>query len=265
VHGLTSLQDTVYVKLGGSFITIKDKPVTLRRESLNAVAEILRQVYGRVRLILGNGGGSFAHYAVRKYCGDSRVDCVVKCHQATRLLNRIITDHLVEAGIPASSIQTSAVITVSQGGEFKVFPDPVYNFISAGLIPLLYGECIPCSNGYHVVSTEKVFELLAESIKPARIVLLTDVKGVYTCNPSRCSDPVLIKSINKNNISQVLEQLSREKNSDATGGIYSKVKSMYELSERLGVRVIIVSGFSKQDAVNAILHGEISEGTIIEP
>ncbi|ADV65344.1 isopentenyl phosphate kinase [Desulfurococcus mucosus] len=260
-----ALRGVVYVKLGGSFITVKEKPVTLRKDALDAVAAVLKQVHGEVGLILGNGGGSFAHYAVKKYCVNDPVQCVVKCHQSTRLLNRMVVDHLVALGVPASSLQTSAIVSASPGGGYRVFPDPVYNYLSLGLIPVVYGECIPSERGYSVVSTEKVFELLAESIKPLRIVLVTDVKGVYTCNPYTCENPELIRRINSGNMEEVLELLSREEGRDATGSIYGKVKSMSALSRRIGVKVIIVSGFDQKGLADAIVKGEVEEGTVIEP
>jgi len=262
---MRTIREAVYVKLGGSFITVKDKPVTLRREALDYVIEIIKRVYGRVDIILGNGGGSFAHYTVKKYCGENPQLCIARCHQSTRLLNRLLVDYLVAHDIPATSVQTSSIISADSNELFKVFPDPLLNLLQIGVIPVVYGECIPYGENHIVVSTERVFELLAKYIRPSRIILLTDVEGVYTCNPSKCSDPELITRINSDNVNKVLEILSEDKARDATGGMYGKVESMVNLSRSLGVKVIVLSGFNTSEVVKAILSGEASRATIIEP
>ncbi|MCY0868070.1 MAG: isopentenyl phosphate kinase [Desulfurococcus sp.] len=256
--------ELVYVKLGGSLITVKSKPVTVKSEALDTVVKALRRVYGRVGLVLGNGGGSFAHYAVRRYCNGDPAICISKCHQSTRLLNRLIVDYLVSSGIPASSVQTSAFITVKPGGGFQVFYEPVASLLSLNVIPVVYGECLPSDEGPVVISTEEVFGLLAEVLKPSRIVLLTDVKGIYTCNPSKCSNPELVRRIDKSNLSLILDNLREEAKADVTGSIYGKIESMSRLSSKLGVRVIMTSGFNADEVVSAILKGEVGEGTVIE-
>lgn len=254
----------IFVKVGGSFITQKDVPVKINTSALRALAEILHRVRGRVRVVLGNGGGSFAHYTVLKYQKSPPHTLLVKCHQATRSLNRIIVDYLVESGIPATSVQTSAIICGSDG-DFEVFSKPIEVLLSNDIIPVVYGECVIGGKGISVISTEKVFELLSRHIKVSRIVLLTDVSGIYTCNPRTCRDAKLINKITPENVHHVLEILKSTSISDATGGVYGKVLVMSTFSFRTGIEVVITSGFDVESATQAI-EGLIPErGTIISP
>jgi isopentenyl phosphate kinase len=254
----------VYVKLGGSFITYKDRPYSINYEALDRVVEILGRVIGRGKLILGNGGGSFAHYTVLKYRDSDPADTLVFCQNSTRRLNSILVDHLVRHGFRVASIQTSTVL-FEDGDRYVFNPRPVSLALGANIVPILYGECIFSTRSvYRVVSTEEVFRVMTSYFKPQRIVLLTDVNGVYSCDPRRCGEPVLFETINRDNIDKILKALKRSTGLDATGGIYGKVRTMADLSRELGVKIYITSGFDIDSSIKAILgEGDIN-GTIID-
>ncbi len=262
--GFNETNAYVYVKLGGSFITYKEKPFSINYEALEKTIEILYNVRDKVKLILGNGGGSFAHTVVKAYKGKNPVLTLTMCQNSTRKLNTIIVNYLVSHGIQATSIQTSAVI-IEENTTYRVFPDPISFALRNNIIPVLYGECIFSTNTiYKIVSTEEVFKILARHFKPQHIVLLTDVEGVYTCNPSTCSEAKLIRYIGNDNLEQVLETLESTSASDATGSIYGKVLLMSKLSRELNVKIYIVSGFNVEEAINAILGKEPNIGTVID-
>ncbi|MGB9827235.1 uridylate kinase [Thermosphaera chiliense] len=257
-------RDVVFLKAGGSFITFKDKPVSVNYEALKALAEALRATHKEVSIVLGNGGGSFAHHAVLKHGLENPVKLMVKCQQATRLLNRLIVDYLLLNDIPVTSLQTSAVIGYGKG-SLRAFTPPLVNLVGNGVIPVLHGECILTENGsVEIFSTEKVFEVVANILKPSRILLLTDVEGVYTCDPKKCSTPELIKRIDSSNLNAVLESLKSDVSRDATGGMYSKIMSMSELSRKTGAKVIVTSGFNHENVVNAIRGVTPERSTVIE-
>lgn len=258
---------TVFLKIGGSFITFKDKPVTLNHTALYSLVDILHRVLrDRISILAGNGGGSFAHYVVGKYMSTYSNLLLVKCHESTRLLNRIIVDYLVENKIPATSIQTSAFVYYDEEREyFEVFYKPIQILLENGVIPVVYGECIATRRGPLVISTEKVFELIAKYVKPERIVLLTDVDGIYTCNPKRCENPVLIERISSSNLDQVLGELKKYEKADITGSVYGKVLSMSNLARSLGIEIVILSGFNVKSVLDAIHGGYPSRATLITP
>ncbi len=255
--------EPVFVKLGGSFITYKDKPFSINYRGLENIVEILYRVNGKVDLLLGNGGGGFAHYTVNKYSGSDTLRLITMCQDSTRMLNHIIVDYLARHGFNIVSIQTSAVIIRDKEG-YSVFIKPIHRSLELGLIPVIYGECIFSSNGYEIISTEKVFEILSEYIQPHHIVLITNVDGIYSCDPVKCSEPVLIRYIDHGNLDEVLDMLMESSSRDATGSIYGKVSSMARLSEKIGVKIHIVSGYNIDDAVKAILGQEFSRGTTID-
>lgn len=254
----------VLVKAGGSFLTVKNKPVTIRADAFDSLVAILKGVIGKVNIILGNGGGSFAHYAVSAYKGRSPAELLTKCHQATRSLNRLVVDYLVQNGLHASSLQTSAILSFVDG-KVEVFDKPIIEMIRVGVIPVVYGECIPYDGGIRIVSTEEALRAIARVLRPSRVVLLTDVDGVYTCDPKSCPDARLLEEINSSNLNEVLEGLKGYAGADQTGGIYGKVRSMAEFSRELGVDVYITSGFDIESSIDAILGRRPRKGTRIAP
>jgi isopentenyl phosphate kinase len=264
-EGVIKLSETiraVYVKAGGSFITFKDRVFSVNYEALDSLVRIFRNIFNSgLKIILGNGGGSFAHPVVEALKGNGLRELLVHCQRATRRLNSIIVDMLLDAGIPAASVQTSAIIVDGR----SVFIDPLTRALENNIIPVVYGECIySARREYRVLSTEEVFMLLSQHIRPLRMVLLMGVDGVYDCDPSTCSSPKLIPIINKHNYKEVIRTLSGAGGIDVTGGIKAKVEHMMHYSTIYRVPVFLVSGFNAEEAVNAIVKGSIGRGTIIK-
>jgi isopentenyl phosphate kinase len=262
-----SFGDLVFVKIGGSFITYKDVFWSVNYGSLMNTYRILTGVLSRrsdLKILLGNGGGSFAHPVVRFFMNKGNDLLLTECWRATKTLNNIIVNYLIDHGLRVAGLQTSALIYCDSNG-FHVVVKPIEHLLRIGIIPSIYGDCIiDLVNGVRVLSTEEVFNILADHLPVKRIVLLTDVNGVYTCDPKKCSNAELIRIINRENIDEVLNMLSSNRGSDVTGSIYGKVKYMAEISLRHKIPVLIVSGNNVGEAIRAISDGVISEGTVID-
>lgn len=251
-----------YIKIGGSFITYKDKPFSINYSALENIINILHRVKDK-RIILGNGGGSFAHTIVDRLRNMEPRTLLVHCQNTTRRLNTFIVNYLVEHGLDVVGLQTSAVI-YEEHGEYIINTKPLEFILDNNAIPILYGECIFSNTSvYRIVSTEEVFKILSKYFKPSHIVLLIDYSGVYTCDPRECERAELIKYINSSNIDKVLNKLSKTICKDATRSIYGKVEEMAKLSRELGVKIYIVSGFDQDNAVKAIHRDNNVTGTVI--
>ncbi len=263
---MNNKRQLIFVKIGGSFITYKDKPFTIDYRALESLAKILKKVieHDGIRILLGHGGGSFAHPVVEMFKKSSdRVKAIVYCQKATRHLNKIILDYLVDEGIPVVQAQTSMVICCSD--ELRVNIEPIVNALNNNLIPVIYGECIHDKNNvYTVYSTEKIFKVLIENnLQPNRIVFLERVPGVYNKDPFLYKDAVLIKEINRRNIDLIKEGLGGSKGIDVTGGMASKILLALEIAKKYRIPSIVVSGFNIEDSVKAIISGNPGTGTVI--
>ncbi|MDH3677503.1 MAG: gamma-glutamyl kinase, partial [Nitrosopumilus sp.] len=90
----------ILIKLGGSIITNKQKPLTPRKKTIDNLAKNLKKI--KEPLIIVHGGGSFGHYWSVKYDMhtkpkkyDSRGVSVVKNSMIE--LNKIILDALLKS------------------------------------------------------------------------------------------------------------------------------------------------------------------------
>jgi isopentenyl phosphate kinase len=288
------METLVFLKLGGSLITDKDRPHTARLEVLERLAEEVaqareaqareakareaqareaqaREAQAReadargalpgLRLVLGHGSGSFGHTAARKY--GTRLG--VHTHQdwagfaevwkEARALNQIVIDALAAAGIPVIAFPPSASVIAQDGQVLRWDLSPLQAALSAGLVPLVNGDTIfDEQRGGTILSTEDLFIYLARHLHPTRILLAGRETGVWEDFPT-CTR--LIESITPQNFSVLVERIGGSASVDVTGGMLEKVRTMLELAEELpGFEAQIFSGLEAGN-VRKALAGEV--------
>jgi len=130
---------------------------------------------------------------------------------------------------------------------------------------LVHGDvALDEEQGFTIISTETIFAYLTGLVQPARIILVGVVDGVYNADPLIHPGAVLIPKITPANIHDVNLWLSGSHGVDVTGGMFSKVRAMYDLVTTYpGVRVHIISGLRPGLLEEALCYPEKSIGTII--
>ncbi len=269
------MSELVFCKLGGSVITDKAQPGTARHEVLGRLArEVARSLASRpqLRLVLGHGSGSFGHVvaqlhgtrhgvrSAREWLGFTEVAAV-----AARL-NRIVTDAMLREGVPVLSLQPSAS-AVCEGGQLtSLATGPVEHALDRGLVPLIYGDvALDTKQGGTIISTEQVFAYIARRIRPARLVLVTAVDGVFEGDPLVDPDARPVPEISASNWQAVQAVLGGSHATDVTGGMLAKVEEMVALVREFpGLTVRITSG-QRPGALEAALRepGSATGGTVL--
>ncbi len=111
------MSELILVKLGGSLITDKSKPYTLREGVLSRLAREIheaRKENPNLRIIVGHGGGSFPHVSAKKYetqkgiINEKSWEGFAKVADDAARLNRLVVKALIEAGENAVSIPPSS-------------------------------------------------------------------------------------------------------------------------------------------------------------
>jgi isopentenyl phosphate kinase len=135
------------VKLGGSVVTNKEKPMAADHDNIRRLAEEIKAAWP-TPLVVIHGGGSFGHPVAKKYgiaegfTSERQVIGFTRTHQAMVTLNTIIVDALLDEGIPAISVAPSSFITTNDGripgGDF----DNVGRIVVKGMLPVLYGDAV---------------------------------------------------------------------------------------------------------------------------
>lgn len=268
-----SVSELVFLKLGGSLITDKLRLETPRRTVIERVArEIHNALKARpdLSLVLGHGSGSYGHFAADRYkvhkgnLEDWRG--YAETAAAAQRLNRLVTDALLGADVPVVSLQPSASAQCSAGELVDLNLGPITTLLDRGLVPLVYGDVsLDSAQGCTILSTEAIFAYLARVLCPSRIIMAGEVAGVYSGDPHRDTIVRLVPSITAHNYAQVEEMLTASFGVDVTGGMLTKVQSLFALVTELpSLQVRIVTGRTPQLLERVLINAELEEGTLLQ-
>lgn len=264
------MDDLIMIKLGGSLITEKDKPLTPRLDVIQLLAKQIKEIKSRepnLKIILGHGSGSFGHSIAAKYNTRSSVKTdqewygFTQVWYAARNLNIFISQALQDQGIAFMTIPPSAFIYSNEGKGSDHFRYPIESLLSTQIIPVVHGDVIFDKHlGGTILSTEDIFLYLANFYQPKKILLAGIEDAIWADFPER---QIPIKSITPANFDQVKQEIGGSKSVDVTGGMIEKVRLMVELVTKYpSLKVNIFSGLKPNSLIEGIF-GD-SSGTIIE-
>jgi isopentenyl phosphate kinase len=246
----------VAVKLGGSVITDKSKPYTLREAELKRLVKEIKAALDEdkeLKLIVGNGGGSFPHQPAKKGelkdgIKDSwQLPYVVQTHKAAAALNALLRELLVQEGVLAFTIAPSSAALAKNGKILSMETGALKKLVYMGIVPLVYGDVImDTEKGCIIASTEQILDAVARDVKIDRMIIGTNTDGVLD------AEGKTIPEINSQNIETALKDIRGASTTDVTGGMRHKVEAMLELSKKIPeVRI-----------VNAMTPGEVKEAML---
>jgi len=261
-----------FLKLGGSTLTNEDKPGTARKETIRRLLfEVKRAKSSKeFDIIIGHGGGSFAHPFAKKYkvneglkYGFSRRGAIIT-HNAVHKLNDIVVNEGLKAGVNLYPFAPSSFGVWNNNGATNSMVFHISHALKNGFVPLVHGDVVmDAEKGVSVASTEKVFSFLASHMKPDKVILATDVDGLFTANPKIDKSAKFIKVINGRNIDSALKSAGSSLKVDVTGGMHSKVRSLYKMVKATGSTGYIVNA-NEKDRLYSILVGKPNIYTIVK-
>jgi isopentenyl phosphate kinase len=239
------------LKLGGSVITDKEKPLTPNLKAIERLAaEISRAKVSP--LILVHGGGSFGHPVAERYniaggyVDPSQILGFSQTHLAMTLLNSWVMEALISHNIPAVE-------------ELK----PLKKMLKLGFVPVLYGDAVLDSEkGFAILSGDQLVSSLAIKLGARRIIMGADVDGLYTADPKADSSAQLISHLTLEELKSLKHKIEGSKATDVTGGMLGKIQEV-KLAIEHDIETAIVNA-TKPLRVYKALKGEKVIGTIIE-
>lgn len=255
----------IILKLGGSLLTNKEKKFSLRKEVLKRVASEIKAA--EEPLVVVHGGGSFGHPVAGKYelhlgyNKPSQIRGVALTRKAMVEFNKAVVEALIDEGLNAVSLQTSA-LAVCEGGELLSFDTKVLEgFLDLGLTPVLCGDVVlDEKQGFCILSGDRIVSYLSRLLKPRSIILAIDRDGIFDREP-RHEEASLIEEINEENYRRVLAGLESPR-VDVTGGLRGKLTELLLLANE-GMEPFIVNGLVPGRLGKALL-GEVVKGTRIK-
>ena len=249
-------KNLVVVKLGGSVVTFKGRPLSPNIKAINNLAKALSSIESK--LVIIHGGGSFGHFYAKKYNmskepSNTSIEGVAMTRDAMIDLNKIIFKALKASGLNCYTISPSALIESNNLTDSGL--RMINNLFESGMPVLTYGDVISTNKGFHVLSGDSITRIISTILKPKRVVFTIDVDGVY-------DEYSLLRNLSSNTTQ--LESLNLKfmtKSTDVTGGMKYKILEASKISET-GIDVCFVNGLKHEQVVKALI-GDAFLGTLM--
>jgi isopentenyl phosphate kinase len=218
-------------------------------------------------LVIGHGSGSFGHTAAKEYKtrdGDQGEGhywhgFAEVWYQASTL-NRHVIQAVHDAGLPAMTFSPAASVWAQDGKVSRWDVSQIQTALTNGIIPVVHGDVIFDEvKGGTILSTEDLFEHLARTLGPRRILLAGLEGAVWADFPARTQRVELITPAS---FEAIRAGVGGSHGADVTGGMESKVRQMLDLvGEIPGLTVQIFSGEEDGNVARALAGEHL--GTII--
>ena len=240
------------IKLGGSIITNKEKPLSPRLKAIDKIAKQLRKI--KEPIVIVHGGGSFGHYWSVKYGMhtkpakyDLRGVSVVKNSMVE--LNKIILDCFVKNRLNPYCLPPTDFMNGDKPIQNKILE--IKKIAQSGLIPITYGDALWYGNKKsYILSGDRIMSIIAKSLRPRLSIFVLNVDGLY-------SDLRVKKLIYKMKDDHVSIQ---DIPMDVTGGMSRKVQEATRIA-KMGLQVFFANGNKPERIVNAVQKNSF-EGTL---
>src|SRR5919112_3917209 len=170
------------IKLGGSVVTFKEKPLTANFEAINNITRVIADI--KIPLIIVHGGGSFGHYWSVKYDMHTQPftyqdEGVSRVQESMIKLNHIIVEKFISCGLKPFCIHASSFVFNNLPYKERVL-DMVEMIQNNNIIPITYGDVIHTSKGnFSILSGDTLMNILSVNLNPGFSIFTTNVDGIY--------------------------------------------------------------------------------------
>jgi isopentenyl phosphate kinase len=268
------MNSVLLIKLGGSIITNKDIPMSVREDVLKRLVAEIAQAREELKkqkqtplIVVGHGQGSFGHVPAVKYktmegfVNDESPMGMAIVQDVAAQLNRIVVREFLEKNIPAVSLYPSNSLITDKRKASSYFTEVFEEYLKHGMFPVTGGDVIvDRSQGCTLWSTEEVLSFFARQFiergwKVLSITHVVEVDGVYDLEKK------VVPKITEETWKELQKAVTATKGFDVTGGMALKVRESLDLA-KLGVHSCILSGLKVGNLYNALV-GKEWQGTEI--
>jgi len=240
------------IKLGGSIITNKKKPLSAKRKTIDNIVSSFRKI--NEDFVVVHGGGSYGHYWSVKYDMhtkpkkyDPKGVSIVKNSMIE--LNTIILDSFLKNKMNPYCLPPTDFVMGNKPINRKILE--IKKIANSGLIPITYGDALWYGNKKsYILSGDKIMSFLARVLRPRLSIFVLNEDGLYSDMKAK----KLIYDFKDEKI------FIKKTVMDVTGGMTRKVAEASKIS-KIGLKVFFVNGNKPERIVNAITRKKF-EGTL---
>lgn len=259
------------LKIGGSALTVKDaKKPTIDEINLERIADEIS--YYDDDMIIVHGAGSYGHIHAKKYAigeeilnseeNQYKIEGLSRIQASVQLLNYMFVEKLIEKGIPAVGIKPSSFVMTDNHRISVCDTSIIRRYIDEGFVPVFYGDAVLDLNDaikFAILSGDQITTYLAKEMKADRVILSSDVDGIYTDNPKTNPNAELMDIVTKDSKVTLTENKNQ---ADVTGGMAGKINELLTLAEE-GIESLIINA-EKEGNIRAAVSGQKVKGTLIK-
>jgi isopentenyl phosphate kinase len=265
------MNDLIVLKLGGSSITKKaDNKFEMDYEILERAAKEIAKAKKQKKfdLIVACGVGPFGHTNVKKF----DLNNGIKTPEQEKGVEQTIKDCDFVADEVMNALEKAGLKTIHVPGYLVSKQDnkktisfdiePYKKALKGGKIPVTTGNMVKDKSlKWSVMSGDKVLAYTSKLLKPKRVLVGTNVDGIFTADPTLDPKAKLVPEINKQNLNEVLEMASSSNAVDVTGGMKGKLE---QISQQLsGTPTEIFNLFVEGNLEKALLEQKIKSTKVL--
>ena len=259
----------IIIKLGGSVVTFKDKPLSPNYEGIDKILKVLGEIKKNFKIIIVHGGGSFGHYWSVKYdmhtkpypYSDLGVSVV---HESMIKLNHIIITKFIESKLKPYSVQPSAFVFNSAADPARIH-DTLAMTTGNDLIPITFVDVIHTSeNKFSILSGDTIMSMLCTELHPDFSIFTTNVDGLYNdMDKGEIVREIRVDKTDNDNIflKGEMQRDNPDSSFDVTGGMKRKITESIQIAKS-GTSAYLINGFHPERILD-IIHDREYIGTCI--
>ena len=263
---MNSNEEIILLKLGGSLLTDKNKPFSIREDVVkSAIHQIIE---ANKKIILIHGGGSFGHPLAKKYSISKGLDKSIpnqilglaKTHQSMNKFNSYLVNHFLELKYPVLSIQASSIFIKDSELISTKSLDVIETALDLGIIPILYGDIILDKHGsFSIISGDQIILELCQNLHTyniSKVVFAMESDGLYIVDKYSSENCKLVTECYSNELDSLkLADLGQK--IDVTGGIKGKLNVIRKICKfKIPVQLIngLIEGYILKSLKNQNLN-----------
>ena len=246
--------ELILLKLGGSLLTDKDKPKSIRKD---VVKRSIQQIIDAdEKIILIHGGGSFGHPLAKKFSISEGINSnipnqilgLTETHNLMNTFNSYLVNMFLEKKCPVLSIQASSIFLKDSQGISTSSIDVIETALDLNIIPILYGDIILDKRGsFSIISGDQIILELCKKLERfniSKVIFTMETDGIYLNADQSSKDCILatecysddLENLNLANLGQKI---------DVTGGIEGKLSFIKEICDQ-NIPVQLINGLKDE-------------------
>jgi len=264
---LNTKNEIILLKLGGSLLTDKNKPKSIREDIVKSAIQQI--IDANVKLILIHGGGSFGHPLAKQYAISKGIDVSIKnqilgltkTHHAMNEFNSFIVNSFLEKNYPVLPIQPSSIFIRDSNDIYIHSIDIIETSLNLNILPILYGDIILDTQGsFSILSGDQIIFKLCECIEKfqiLKVIFAMETDGIYIIDKEKDNNkPILATNLYSNQL-EFLHLANLEQKIDVTGGIEGKINSIKKICDQ-NIPVQLINGLKNDYIYNSLKNQKIN-------